>query len=90
MASGLRIIRTIAFDLKIGNTIKIGDEEMLISDVNKKSKVVDLSFLEKDTFKMPLNKISMKSYAIRIENIESHPSITLNESIIEIGDIPYE
>jgi len=92
--NGLRVIRTIAFDLTIGSKVIVANRTLTVRSFDLERQVVTLEAELDDVFLknnrlVGLNK-QVKTVQFPIAKVVGTGAVTvLNDKLLTIGDIPY-
>lgn len=92
--NGIRVIRTIAFDLTIGSEVVVDGKTHVIRSFDLERHTVSIEWTPDDVYLMtaPLNEINKHAKIIQlpIAKVVGTGAVTiLNDKILTIGDIPH-
>lgn len=92
--NGIRVIRTIGFDLTIGSEVIVEGKTLIVRSFDLERQVVSLEFIHDDVFlqntKLPEINKKVKILQIPIAKVVGTGAVTiLNDKLLTIGDIPY-
>lgn len=96
MANGYRVIRTIAFDILIGDEVIVAGKTAILRSIDLEQNIAEVEFFEisDDTLReIPLKELPKKvrRYHCPIEQVVGNNRVTVNrDKILSIGDIPYD
>ena len=93
--NGIRVIRTIAFDLIIGSKVVTNDRTMTVRGFDIERQVVTLEVDYDDVFlqTVSLSKLKKvkKTIQVPIANVVgANKIVVISDKLLTIGDIPYE
>ncbi|MBT6046276.1 MAG: hypothetical protein HOG49_05585 [Candidatus Scalindua sp.] len=92
--NGLRVIRTIAFDITVGSEVIVGGKTLIVRSFDLERQVVTLEVPLDDVFlkSNPLSTMNkqVKTFQAPIAKVVGTGMVTiLNDKLLTIGDIPY-
>jgi hypothetical protein len=92
--NGIRVIRTIAFDLTIGSEVIVNAKTFIVRSFDLERQVVSLEVKLSDVFlgetSLPNINTQVKIKQFPIAKVVGTGAVTiLNDKLLTIGDIPY-